>query len=199
MCQENKLLPNQNGFSAILDQALISNHAPTLKDLSKDNELALLIIRFTFLWLIFEGNVLKDQRTSSTPDKIKRVSTLDKIKRVCKQWEDSKRIFNLIDDDIFICAKDYFCSRYVDVRKLDVLFTDETGHIATGDAYDKVKDMVCASPRLNPYDKALAVLIIINRYRNRLFHGPKWIKYDLKVQRKNFRHANCVLQCVIEL
>lgn len=47
-----------------------------------------------------------------------------------------------------------------------------------------------------PKDELAAVLSIILRYRNNLFHGEKW-SYNLNGQSDNFRHANEVLKNII--
>ena len=43
-----------------------------------------------------------------------------------------------------------------------------------------------------------AVLIIVYRFRNNLFHGVKW-SYELQGQLENFTHANAALMQAIEL
>jgi hypothetical protein len=41
----------------------------------------------------------------------------------------------------------------------------------------------------DPQTKAAAVLIIVYRYRNNLFHGVKW-SYEIAGQFENITHAN---------
>ncbi len=48
-----------------------------------------------------------------------------------------------------------------------------------------------------PRDRMLALLMIVWRLRNNLFHGAKWA-YELRDQRENFRHANGVLMRILE-
>ena len=43
----------------------------------------------------------------------------------------------------------------------------------------------------------LALLMIVWRLRNNLFHGAKWA-YGLRDQRENFTHANSVLMRLLE-
>ena len=43
-----------------------------------------------------------------------------------------------------------------------------------------------------------AILIIVFRLRNNLFHGVKW-SYGIRGQLENFRNANNVLMSVIEM
>lgn len=48
------------------------------------------------------------------------------------------------------------------------------------------------------HDAAVAVLIIVYRYRNNFFHGEKWA-YALREQDQNFAHANTILMRSIEM
>ena len=48
-----------------------------------------------------------------------------------------------------------------------------------------------------PRDRMLALLMIVWRLRNNLFHGAKWT-YELRDQRENFSHANSVLMRILE-
>ena len=45
---------------------------------------------------------------------------------------------------------------------------------------------------------AAALLIIVYRFRNNLFHGVKWA-YEIRGQFENFSYANAVLMQAIEL
>jgi hypothetical protein len=47
-------------------------------------------------------------------------------------------------------------------------------------------------------DLASALLLIVYRYRNNLFHGEKWL-YQMRDQNDNFAQANSVLMRAIEL
>jgi hypothetical protein len=49
----------------------------------------------------------------------------------------------------------------------------------------------------DPRDRMLALLIVVWRLRNNLFHGAKWA-YQIRSQRENFHHANAVLMRVLE-
>lgn len=49
----------------------------------------------------------------------------------------------------------------------------------------------------DPRDRMLALLMIVWRLRNNLFHGAKWA-YELRDQRSNFTHANSVLMRLLE-
>jgi len=49
----------------------------------------------------------------------------------------------------------------------------------------------------DPRDRILALLMIVWRLRNNLFHGAKWA-YQLRDQRENFTQANSVLIRMLE-
>jgi hypothetical protein len=49
----------------------------------------------------------------------------------------------------------------------------------------------------DPRDRMLALLMIVWRLRNNLFHGAKWA-YQLRDQRENFTQANSVLMRMLE-
>jgi hypothetical protein len=49
----------------------------------------------------------------------------------------------------------------------------------------------------DPRDRMLALLMIVWRLRNNLFHGAKWA-YGLRDQRANFIRANSVLMRLLE-
>lgn len=184
MCQENEVPPNQNGFSSIIDRRWLEKYAPELINLPKENETALLIKRFTFYWMIFEGKALIDRTERDNPKK---------IEGICKEWVD----FNLKDLDNFCCAWDYFYTRYVNNERFDALFDSEESKKSL--TCKKLKKILDSKGALNKHDKALGVLLVVYRYRNRLFHGPKWIKDHLGNQFENFKCANCVLRCAIKL
>ena len=57
---------------------------------------------------------------------------------------------------------------------------------------------VLQSTDVSPDDVAAAVLIIVYRFRNNLFHGAKWL-YEFREQIKNFNHANTALMKAVEL
>lgn len=60
-----------------------------------------------------------------------------------------------------------------------------------------VTDVLCGARAERP-DITKALLLIILRLRNNLFHGVKW-QYLLRDQLGNFTHANHVLMCAIDL
>jgi len=50
----------------------------------------------------------------------------------------------------------------------------------------------------NPRDCVAALLIVVYRLRNNLFHGAKWA-YGIRGQLGNFTHANAILMAAMEL
>jgi len=49
----------------------------------------------------------------------------------------------------------------------------------------------------NTTDSVAALLIVVFRLRNNLFHGVKWA-YGIQGQRENFTHANAALMSALE-
>lgn len=58
-------------------------------------------------------------------------------------------------------------------------------------------EAVISGANNEPRDRVLAVLLIIWRFRNNLFHGAKW-SYRLRDQRANFTHSCHVLMRILE-
>ena len=194
MCQRNVAPPSHNPLVYSIDPEWLDTHASELTELPNKNEFMPVIVRFTFLWMIFEGKELKDRTECGNSRK---------IEGLCKEWNSHK----IININTFCCAREYFCNRYVDVEskkinhKFKVLFKNEKGKVNKRWPYDQVKKVLTTKNKnaLNPHEIALAVLIVVYRYRNRLFHGPKWLNDDLGNQYENFKSANCVLKRAIEL
>lgn len=69
-------------------------------------------------------------------------------------------------------------------------------HLRANDHPDLVKAVIDGSIN-DPRDRLLAVLMIVWRFRNNLFHGEKWA-YELQGQLQNFSHANDVIMRLLE-
>lgn len=59
-------------------------------------------------------------------------------------------------------------------------------------------EAVLKGENANLGDTAAALLIVIYRLRNNLFHGVKWA-YGIRGQRENFENANALLMSALEL
>ena len=182
----------------IIGKSWLDCHAPELKGLS--DELVMSIIRFTFLWMIFEGKALKGRKEGTNGERIVAVSN---------QWANSDHS----KAKIFSDALKYFQERYIDPEskkpnnKFKVLFGVKQDPAERGrhrsrrreSPRGRVKRVLLnkKSPQIN--EIVPAMLIIVYHYRNRLFHGPKWLEDDLPNQPQNFAYANDLLRCAIEL
>jgi hypothetical protein len=65
------------------------------------------------------------------------------------------------------------------------------------DQADLVKDVLRGDDN-DPVNCVIAVLIIVYRLRNNLFHGGKWA-YGIRDQQSNFRQANKTLMNAMQL
>lgn len=136
------------------------------------------IIDFSLLWSLFEARIL---------------DTHGSAQRICDAiqcWEDQRNLNAGEYDDEFA----YFQNRYFSEGQ----FTDHFAHLnlRQNDCPDLVEG-VLQGVRDSPVERVSAVFIIIWRYRNNLFHGPKW-QYHLQGQEENFRNANSVLMKALE-
>ena len=181
----------------IIGKGWLDCHAPELDGLS--DKLVMSIIRFTFLWMIFEGKALKDRKEETNAEKVVAVSN---------QWANSNRSTAKIFSD----ALEYFQEWYIDPEsekpnnKFKVLFgvkkdPPERGrHCRRRESpRDRVKRVLLNKNSLPINEIVPAMLIIVYHYRNRLFHGPKWLEDDLPNQLQNFERANDLLRHAIEL
>ena len=131
------------------------------------------ITNFLLLWSLFEAKALNEHGNANA------------IKETIKRWEEN----DLLPETIFRQEIAYFRNRYV----ADSNFTDHFSHLhlRKNDSPDLVKRAL-QNVGANPEMIAAAVLIIVFRLRNNLFHGVKW-HYNLQNQSDNFRHANAAL------
>ena len=137
------------------------------------------IAHFVFLWSFFESVALG--RRGSAADLV----------RLATGWQDA----GLLLEDSFGAALRHFQSRYYSNGAL----TQHFGHLNLR-PHDR-PDLVARVIRGEAVDAArttAAVLIIVYRFRNNLFHGEKWT-YGLQGQLENMAHANDVLMEAIEL
>jgi hypothetical protein len=154
----------------------LRDKAPGFGALSEEERDA--FIEFAFLWSLFESRIL-DARASAA-----------KIVEVTKAWCGSGEL------DVLICEDElaYFRKRYFS----DGNFTYHFGQLnfRRPDREALVKQVINGTNN-NPKDCLTAVLIIVLRYRNNLFHGIKW-DYELSNQLENFTHANNVIKKTLD-
>lgn len=94
----------------------------------------------------------------------------------------------------FSAALDYFKDRYFQgdsfTHHFDSLLLREN------DSPELVRAVLSGNNR-DPVDSVVALFIIIYRFRNNYFHGPKWA-YNLRGQLRNFTAANDSLMAALD-
>lgn len=155
----------------------LDRYAPGLQALTPEEHEA--ITHFSFLWTMFEARVLSTRASANA------------IVEASQRWAGS----GLLVADTFGQEVAYFRDRYVADGKFTYHFNHL--HLRRNDAPALVKK-VLAGEATEPEEIAAAVLIIVYRFRNNLFHGVKW-SYELQGQLENFTHANAALMQAIEL
>jgi len=155
----------------------LSARAPGFSGLSHEERDA--IMHFSLLWSFFESEVLNTQASAAS------------ILRVAQSWERSGRLAAAAFD----ASLRYFRARYFQNGKATEHFADL--HLRGNDNQPLV-EAVLSGKATSPAENAAAVLIVVYRFRNNLFHGVKWA-YGIRDQIGNFTHANAALMRAIEL
>jgi hypothetical protein len=151
-------------------------NAPGFNHLAKDEQAA--ITDFALLWSLFESRVL---------------NTHGNVKAICdavKAWQNA----GMLDADAIDAELAYFRQRYYANGAFTYHF--DHLHFRAPDREPLVRAVIDGSDT-DPRSRVAAVLIIVFRYRNNLFHGVKW-QYKLQGQLGNFSTANDVLMKVLE-
>lgn len=134
---------------------------------------------FTMLWSFFESRLLGTEGSAKAI-----------VERVAKLQENGR-----LEPAQFEQSFQYFSARYFPGGA-------ESHHFAKlelrkRDYPDLVRAALDGSNQ-NPADRVAALLIVVYRLRNNLFHGIKWA-YKIQDQRDNFEHANLALMASISL
>ena len=134
---------------------------------------------FVLLWSLFEAKVLSEHGSAKM------------IVGTSARWARNGQL----TAETFDLELAYFRNRYV----VDGQFSRHFDHLHFR-AYDRehLVRRVLQGEDGHPKNVAAAVLIIVYRLRNNLFHGLKW-SYKLVGQLDNFNHANMALVRAIEL
>lgn len=150
--------------------------APGFKDLPEDDRCA--IFDFAFLWSLFEADIMEAN------------ANVDRITEKIDAWAAA----DMLCADLYDVDLAYFRDRYFANGEL----TDHYPHLylRKHDHPNLVEDVI-RGVNNDPHDRVLALLMIVWRLRNNLFHGAKWA-YQIKGQRENFMHANAVLMRLLE-
>ena len=136
------------------------------------------IVNFTFLWSLFEAQIMEN------------FARADRICAKVDEWRDAGTLrADEYDEELA-----YFRQRYYD----NGVFTHHFSylHLRRADRLDVVQSVIDGSNK-DPRDSLLALIMIVWRYRNNLFHGEKWA-YQLRGQLLNFTYANSSLMRLLE-
>lgn len=154
----------------------LEDRAPGFADLPEADRRA--IFEFTFLWSLFESQVMG------------KFAQAGLIRAKVDKWAGAGSLNASLYDAELV----YFRSRYFADGKLtyhfDFLFLRSSDH-------PELVKAVLEGANNDPRDRMLALLMIVWRLRNNLFHGAKWA-YELRDQRENFTHANSVLMRILD-
>jgi hypothetical protein len=137
------------------------------------------IMHFALLWSLFEAAALKTHACSIS------------IVETAKRWEAEGQLKAELFGD---CLK-HFQNRHFRNNEFTEHFAGL--HFRKNDNQQLV-EAVLRGENNNVGDTAAALLIIVYRLRNNLFHGVKWA-YELRGQLDNFTNANSLLMRVLEL
>ncbi len=160
----------------------LADQVPHYHTLPDDSKKA--ITDFCLLWGLFEGRCLNER------------ASIGQIERFVAGIAD-----DLEEDGQFLDAPlEYFQHRYIEPG---VGFTHRITHrfqhlnFRIGDRQPFV-EAVLLGLQADKSAVLTALLIIVYRFRNNLFHGPKW-RYELGEQVDNFSTANGLLMRAMDL
>ena len=134
------------------------------------------ILHFTLLWSLFEKALGEDGRPRT-------------IVAAVERWQAEGRLRAGGFQESFA----YFKARYFPGGEESPRFAE----LGVGNAHrGRVADALCGA-NAEPREAVIAVLLVVNRLRNNLMHGPKWA-YGLARQGENFRNANMALMAALD-
>lgn len=154
----------------------LSDKVPGFQQLSVDEQDA--IADFALLWSLFEAQILNTNGSAAT------------ICAAVEGWRDAGTLDAAASDD----ALAYFRDRYFKAGQFTYHF--DHLHLRAPDREPLIRAVIAGADS-DPANRLIAILIIVFRYRNNLFHGVKW-QYQLQGQLDNFMTANKVLMRVLD-
>jgi hypothetical protein len=167
----------------------LSNRRPAFQTLQDDERQA--ILNFTLVFSLFELEVFGTKSANA-----------DKLNNECLSWSPRLTL------EMFAEEFDYFKRRYTENGDTNYLFdsklrfnrrdNDEENVRCNDPDKKEVVKAILLNTNPTAVDIATACLIIAWRYRNNLFHGPKWID-DLHGARENLSHASGVITKALDL
>jgi hypothetical protein len=136
------------------------------------------IFDFAFLWSLFESQVMDN------------FARADRIRERVDTWSaEGTLAAELYDGELAYFRDRYFTDGAL-THHFPYLYLRKSDH-------PELVQAVIEGKMNDPRDRMLALLMIVWRLRNNLFHGAKWA-YELRDQRSNFTHANSVLMHLLE-
>lgn len=151
--------------------------APGFDQLTKEERDA--IMHFALLWSFFESKVLHSRACARL------------IIDVSQRWERE----GLLKEECFNDCLSYFKKRYIDHGDFTLHFSDLNFH---KNDYQDIVEAVLKGNDGRVGDIVAALLIIVYRLRNNLFHGLKWA-YGISGQLCNFNNANSLLMIALDV
>ena len=136
-------------------------------------------MHFSLIWSCFEAQALNTNGSTSAIESW--IRTLDRQKKL------NVAPFNAV--------LAYFKDRYF--ANGDFTHNFHNLNLPNNASSILVKE-VLSGRNADPVDSVVAVFLIIYRFRNNYFHGPKWA-YQLQDQLTNFNMANDALMLVMEM
>ncbi|MEQ1523058.1 MAG: hypothetical protein ABL936_17465 [Aestuariivirga sp.] len=136
------------------------------------------IADFCLLWSLFEARCLNEKGNVAA------------IAQAVKKLKP-----RLVPHAVVDASLAYFQKRYIDEQGFNYRFTQL--YFRPGDRQLDV-EAVLLGRTMDNSSVLTALLIIVYRFRNNLFHGPKW-RYALSEQLENFRTANGLLMLTMDL
>lgn len=159
-----------------MSEQWLETRAPGFRDLPNADRRV--IFDFSFLWSLFEAQIMEN------------FARADRIREKVDAWAAD----GTLDAAQYDLQLDYFRNRYFANGALTYHFPYL--ELRASD-HPSLVQAVIEGANDDPRDRMLALLMIVWRLRNNLFHGAKWA-YQLRDQRENFTQANSVLMRMLE-
>ena len=155
----------------------LEQNAPGFSALSEQERAA--ITHFALLWSFFEARALSTRGSSHT------------ILALTHKWLAQGRLVTEPFSESLLYFQQRYYANGVETRHLSGL------NLRSNDCRDLVH-AVLKGENTNPADCVAALLIVVYRLRNNLFHGAKWA-YGIRGQLKNFTNANATLMNALSI
>ncbi|GMU26330.1 MAG: hypothetical protein AMXMBFR16_12350 [Candidatus Uhrbacteria bacterium] len=153
----------------------LEKNVPGFSELPEEDRRA--ILHFALLWSLFEARALQTRASAHS------------IISVVHQWAAQGRL----KAEAFETSLQYFRERYFQNGQATHYFAGL--NLRRNDRPALVRAVLDGTNN-NSADAVAALLVVVYRLRNNLFHGVKWT-YGIQGQRSNFEHANEALMSAL--